>query len=192
VPAHEANAVQYAGSARVDGSRAVQEFAPVAPTQLQTTSSSGLSSRSVTKKDSATGGSFRSSAETRGSDYASLAPRRADDKLSIVSGAIEVAESDLEPFPAFDPEYLPGAVCATPTDDLTPRTLRESCRTVDTVASIGVAVPIKIPAISSPSAVYNGRRDCIQASQGVSSAAGDGEHVPVKDRAHVGWEHCVY
>jgi hypothetical protein len=91
------------------------------------------------------------------SSTASLTLSRSDSTISVVSG-LPLA-TDSEPFPAFDPGYLPDPI---PTIDDFPH-VRDSCQTIDYFVSVGVAVSMKLPASSSPSSVHNGRREFIEA-----------------------------
>lgn len=87
------------------------------------------------------------------SDSTSMQPR----PLSEVSGAPQLTTSGLEPFPSFDPHHGP---VMDAEGDLGIQPLRQSYSTtssMDTTASIGVAVPVKVSRPGSPTEVDNPR-----------------------------------
>jgi hypothetical protein len=93
----------------------------------------------------------------------------------VVSGSADLHDKDVEPFPAFDPEFRPSMESS---NDLGLHWLRDSYQsheTACTVASIGVAVPVKLPAAASPSEIYHGRRIQREEDQASPFVVGDDE-----------------
>ena len=134
--AEHLNSVQYPDAAHIDHSSNLQEGCDI------------VMSPSVAH--------FSKSSQPRGPSTGPSTFFQSMSTLRLVSDPTEQIEPDLEPFPAFDPGRRPSTESHYGYDiGLQP--LRESYHTDETIASVGVAVPLKIPASLSPMEVQNSR-----------------------------------
>lgn len=171
---HEANAVQFPASARRDGPRHSLADIRQSRTQTMTGTQAYASSPSSTQE------SFQSTAETHQSEK------------TEVSGLALLPFASIEPFPAFDAEYPSSDTAASPTGDQDSQHLRNSYQTIGTVASIGVAVPVKLPTSSSPTEVENGRREYVEADKMERACGVGSQPTPVQGAPYVGLDNLSY
>jgi hypothetical protein len=101
-------------------------------------------------------------------------------ELQEVVMGVQCPQASMRPGASFVPREVP------------PTRTNESYKTIDSVTSFGVAVPVALPASSSPIEVHGGRGEFIELASVNPFVIGDEENAAVYDGTFVGLGNSTY